>query len=275
MNVELKEFYQSLCKYKFFDFYKFDYKRNTYDKTTQWVFYDKDNTLNILIFEQTQSKEVHNYSMIDTIKREWFVIKESDNFLYKNISDIFDFIKENEEFIRKMNMNYLNNINHVNYINEFLHKNISKDYKYVVWKFENITKTNEYIKIYIDLFLDNDDKNIKILKKSKGKKEIEEYYNINELLEYLKKICKTYKKNNIDKKFEELNNNFSVLNTTDDIDTPTIVINVENNEIISKKEISQTYKNLFIKKPLINRLSIQTGKYKYELLKENFEKLYN
>lgn len=262
-NIDkLRNLYNDLCQYIFFNKFSINYKTNTTDKFTTWKYYDDKNDLNILLFNQVYMKKISNTNVID---RNWYISKESTNFKYKQIDDIYSFINENESYLKKMTENYNNNVESIQDLNNIIGKYHTKNYKYVNWNFYNTKKTTEYIKIYIDLFLDNSLKNIKVIKKTKNKNEIEEMITITDLFLFINKLKQDIQKHQVNIDNTDLNNN--IVNDIQNLSITTDNIN-DHYEIKPRKEISNTYKNLFIKRSLINRILTQTGKNKTEILEK-------
>jgi hypothetical protein len=276
-NDNLKTLYIELCQYKYFDYYNTNYKNYSTDKITKWYFYNNDNDFCILSLEQIISKKIINNYLTDIINRNWYIACESKNFISEHITDIFEYYKNIKNNLVEMNENYTNNIKNINEIVKIIGKYQSKNYTDVIWKFYNIKKSIDYIKIHVNLFLNNELKNIKIIKKSNNKSEKEELYNINELILYLQNISKDIQ-NQIKNDIPELinlknlhlheNNEVNEVNQLNN-ELHSLSIN-DNFEIASRKYLSNKYKNLFIKKKLINRLSIQTCKSINELTKYDF-----
>lgn len=253
--METKILYDELCKFKFFDYFSMNYKTHNYDKVTKWKFYDKNDNFNILSFVQT-NMAIHKKNILQAIDRKWYIGLESNNFKYTQID--YNGINELKEYLQQMTENYENNISYLNEINNIIGKTTSKDYKNTSWNLRNIKHkktTFEYISVSFCLFKENfKNKNIKIIKKNKNKNETVEFIDITDFLKFIKNIS-----------FETTENDKT--QSTEEIE-PKICKDKKdyiNYEIRPRNEISNTYKNLFIKKKLMDRLSIQSGKTKNEL----------
>lgn len=268
MDSKLKILYKELCEYKFFDFYRINYKQNNYDKITKWYFYDENEKFNILSFDQICNK---NVSLNDIIERKWYINNETNLFSYEIITDIYNFTDNIKPYLIKMDENYKNNIKYIKQLSEVIDNYDYKDNKTINWRILNASKSIEYIIISLNIFLNNNENNIQINIKHKNKKEKIENYSFDKLLAYIKKNNIKRENKNIDPELINDQKNENELNIT--MKNLSIHKEIENRYVIRpRNEVSNSYKNLFIKKNLITRLSIQSCKYKCQLLEENIGK---
>lgn len=263
-HEKLKNLYKDLCKYKFFDYYSVNYKYGKTDKTTKWVYYDNNKNLNILVFDQINNKNPIDNICVDIIERNLYILKNVNSLKYEKITNIYEFTEEIKDYLHDMTINYNININNLTEIQNIIGKYNYKDIKSVNWTLYSSKKTIEYIKINMNLFLNNTEQNnIQITIKNTNKNEKIEYYNTEKLIIYLKKLS-----NNLILIREKQ----SILTKQNQEDNTPISLNKENikYEIRPRNEISTEYKNLFIKSRYINRFCVQSGKYKYEILEKKF-----
>jgi hypothetical protein len=262
---EIKNLYHHLCKYKFFDYFNINYKIGNYDKTTKWYFYDDEGNFNYLRFDQITIKKVLNKNMYDVFERLWYINKESNNYITENIPNIKEYINEIEHYLIKMNDYYTQNHITIHKINELIGRHMYKDTKNIIWNLGSNKKNIEYIKIYINVFKNNNEDNIKIVTKSKNKNETDTYYNVSDFIVYLNNNLKdlynkkdTLNENELTSKIE----NLSIENTNTNQEFPNLYI------VRPRNEVANTYKNLFIRHKLEKRIIIQSCKYKYEYEKQ-------
>jgi len=237
--------FDELSKYKYFDYYNTDKKYIT-TKIRKWYFYDDNEFITLMCNELVQN---------DKIQKKWYVKESRCCVNYVKINDVSEYKNQIESNLIKMNENYINNMKNISQINEIIGLHTSKSYNCILW---NLDENSNKIKISLNFFLENEkETNIDVITKSDDKEVITKY-NIKKLNTYLKKLMKNKQKNNdLNNKMENLN-----LNTPENTPENTEEKNNDKNfEIKPRREISNKYKNLFIKNKIHKRLKVQMGLY--------------
>jgi hypothetical protein len=236
--VKIKEIYNFLLKFPHINSYSNE------DKITKWKFYNEENDFLILIFDQSVCK----ISKYNIIYRKWYISKQSNNFRYELIYDISKFVNNNELNLIKMKDNIEKNNKIIKELTTILGNITHRNDQFICW--------NNDIRVTIDIYKSNDDKNINInyLKENqKSKKEIIKDLTFKEILNIFKKLDlnqNVIKNTQIQNTNENINKNVTEnINQNKSLIFIQPLIKKKEEKIYSRKELSEEYKHLFIKYP--------------------------